>query len=1490
MVMLGVMSMMFCTHNSFGYSFPVTTAGNCQIDLTPGSTMWCDFTPAINIGHTCGMISGGNCVCTEPDGDANICHSCKRGSETANDSCYSCPAGYALNGSMCENLGVTEPGTQYFCQDSIISDGNVWCDFTPAITVGHTCGYMAPGSRCMCTQPDGILNECSSCRHSGPLPEGKCHSAPGCPSGYTLYSESCLNTNSNLGDVSSCHSENQLIGNPVNAGVGNKYQSEVDYSGNHSAVLRLTRHYNSQSIISSAFGKNWSVFGVLQPHDAEHLVMTQADGKWVEYTRAQSGWSANTSISRTLSSTVSGHQLLLEDGSLETYTAAGQLLSISEPSGRTQTLAYDGSGRLQSITDSHGRQLIFTHDSSDRIATVTNPAGSLIHYAYDALGNLATVTYPDDTPSDTTDDPVRTYHYEDSRFPHALTGITDENGDRYATWAYDEQGRAILSEHAGGADRVGLTYNADGTTSVTDALGTSRNYGFETVLGVVKGTGISQPGGAGCGASNSAITHDANGNVTTRDDFNGHRTRHWYDLSRNLETRRVEGLAVKNGSEVVEPETRTITTEWHPIWRLPTVEKTYSGGADSAGVPQGTMVKEVNWAYDDHGNLLTHTERDSQRGESRTWTYTWHTLGRIASADGPRTDVQDITIYAYYPDEDPDLARRGQLWRSTNALGHVTEIQAYDLHGHPLRVRDPNGLITEYTYTARGWLKTRLVGDRLTTYTYDKVGQLIRVDLPDGARLEYTYDAAHRLTDIRNAWGDHIHYTLDLQGNIRSETVKDIHGNQAGTLSREFDALGRLWKEVRLVNGQSAVTEYGYDAQGNRTLRTDPLAHVTQWRHDALDRLAQTEDAMHGLVERGYDAQDQMTFHRAPKGDITSYEVDAFGQVRMETSPDRGITTYTYDPAGNLKTRTDALGKTITYSYDTLNRLVLMDRQTGVDTILYWDMAPVTKGRLARMQHEAGETRWTYSPFGEIIGKTQVHTQNGSWTRNVNYEYFQGNLSHVTYPSGAGVDYVWNQGRITEVRLNGAPLLTNIQYQAFGGPKSWTWGNGRGYTRDFDWETGWPRMLDLGDRFRLIDYDPAGRIIAFPNSLPSQNQYFDYDALDRLTSQTTHQGNTGWAYDNNGNRTQQQSGTATYLYAYSPVPQFNRLLSLTGPVPKTYQYDPAGNVIHDGTYAFTYNDYGRLNRLTWNGQTTTYLYDGLGQRVQKTGRGATNGLERYVHDEAGKLLGEYTPTGTRLRETIWLYDQPVAVITANGTLLYVYADHLNAPRVLTNTGNMVVWRWDGDAFGVGAASEDPDGDGTMVRYNLRFPGQFYDVESGLHYNINRYYDPRTGRYPQFDPIGLAGGINGYGYANQNPLTYTDPLGLTSIVFDPVAHTQTIYDGAGEPVGTFPAGNNAQRGSRGNWDPGIYTFSYYVPHIGGKVDGPYGSNGNFVFNVPGCSGCGVHSGRQDKCDRAGRCGVEHATNGCIRTMDQATQLLQQLLDSGDPLKTLIVLPK
>ena len=145
------------------------------------------------------------------------------------------------------------------------------------------------------------------------------------------------------------------------------------------------------------------------------------------------------------------------------------------------------------------------------VRSVTDPAGGILTYGYDAQSNLVSVTYPDGR--------SKTYHYNEpahtsgANLPHALTGITDENGDRYATYQYAADGKAISTGHANGADLYTLTYNPDGSTTVTDPLGTVRTHTFTTILGVVKSTGQSQPGGSGCGPASSATTYDANGNI-----------------------------------------------------------------------------------------------------------------------------------------------------------------------------------------------------------------------------------------------------------------------------------------------------------------------------------------------------------------------------------------------------------------------------------------------------------------------------------------------------------------------------------------------------------------------------------------------------------------------------------------------------------------------------------------------------------------------------------------------------------------------------------------------------------------------------------------------------------------------------------------------------------------------------------------------------------------------------------------------------------------
>ena len=151
----------------------------------------------------------------------------------------------------------------------------------------------------------------------------------------------------------------------------------------------------------------------------------------------------------------------------------------------------------------------------------------------------------------------------------------------------------------------------------------------------------------------------------------------------------------------------------------------------------------------------------------------------------------------------------------------------------------------------------------------------------------------------------------------------------------------------------------------------------------------------------------------------------------------------------------------------------------------------------------------------------------------------------------------------------------------------------------------------------------------------------------------------------------------------------------------------------------------------------------------------------YHYDLSGHLLAETSGTGAALRTYAWRDDTPIAQIdhTPARRILYFDTDHLNTPRAARDQSGNVVWRWESDAFGSTAPNENPGGAG-VTTVNLRFPGQYYDQESGLYYNGHRYYDPGVGMYTQSDPIGLNGGsFSTYTYVGGNPLSYIDPFGL-----------------------------------------------------------------------------------------------------------------------------------
>jgi YD repeat-containing protein len=328
--------------------------------------------------------------------------------------------------------------------------------------------------------------------------------------------------------------------------------------------------------------------------------VNREDGKIYTFKKNGNVWQASPGVQLTLEELTNaqanrtGWRLTLPDDRVEVYAYDGvssaSLSSITDRAGFTTTLNYNlsvadgGDGNaatLDKVTDPFGRSLLFKFNAAGNVINLVDPAGNIYSYGRDANNRLLSVTYPDNTPGDNTDNPTRIYHYENTGFPNALTGITDENNNRLATWTYDTQGRAISSEHAGGVERVDIVYNVDGTTTVTDSVGNVQTYHFDVIHGVVKTTQVDGDQCADCGQY-ANTTYDANGFIASRTDFNGNVTTYVRD-ARGLETSRTEAVGM--------PQEHTITTQWHPTFRLP-VQITEPG-------------QITTFTYDAQGRLLT---------------------------------------------------------------------------------------------------------------------------------------------------------------------------------------------------------------------------------------------------------------------------------------------------------------------------------------------------------------------------------------------------------------------------------------------------------------------------------------------------------------------------------------------------------------------------------------------------------------------------------------------------------------------------------------------------------------------------------------------------------------------------------------------------------------------------------------------------------------------------------------------------------------------
>jgi YD repeat-containing protein len=597
--------------------------------------------------------------------------------------------------------------------------------------------------------------------------------------------------------------------------------------------------------------------------------VARGDGRTVTFVKsAQGQYVASVGVKDRLFVASPGFLYLdAEANAVEIYDRSGRLQSIHWAQGGSgSTTISDSStpssqapapGYLIAMTDDFGRavQFRYTIYSNDpnywKLGEIEDGAGHKTKLEYESE-RLKVVTWPDSN--------KKTFFYDYPNLSWLLTRIQDESNRFFATFDYDAKGLAYRTRRgAGNAGRYELTYGSgpmlvtDDTfdlpgqdpglivyrsqswvpptgVSVVSPLGYASIWQVGSVQGRNVVTSQSQPAGSGCAASISAQSYDANGNIASTDDFNGHRICYSHDLTRNLELVRVEGLvggtactSTASGS-ALPTGARKVSTQWHPQWRLQTrvaepgriTTSVYNGQPDpfngntvascapaSAKLPDNTPIavlcRQVEQATTDADGSLGFAAPLQTGVAPREQRWTYNEFGQMLTHDGPRTDVADTTVYEYhsataFTGVDPNAVgvTRGDLKKVTPPTGGFTLYKLYNKLGQVLQTEDANGVTTSYTYDPRQRLTSTTVAGQTTLYDYWPTGLIKKITQPDASWVLYEHDDAHRLVKVSDNLANSISYTLDNLGNRVDEQVKDPGGALRRNLGRGIDALGRV--------------------------------------------------------------------------------------------------------------------------------------------------------------------------------------------------------------------------------------------------------------------------------------------------------------------------------------------------------------------------------------------------------------------------------------------------------------------------------------------------------------------------------------------------------------------------------------------------------------------------------------------------------------------------------------------------------------------------
>nr|WP_267887535.1 RHS repeat-associated core domain-containing protein [Streptomyces sp. XY332] len=957
--------------------------------------------------------------------------------------------------------------------------------------------------------------------------------------------------------------------------------------------------------------------------------------------------------------------------------------------------------------------------------------GSLLAYPHPAPGVPVLPAHGRPWPLDrvadgytiTDPDTGRVLRFSDLNDDLALLAQIDDRNGRWIIFEHDEAGVPTSIVHHGGyhlklttaEGRVTALHLAGGAPDGSDQEILRYGYTDGHLTEVVNSSG--RPLRFGC---------DEHGRITSWTDTNGNHYDYVYD-----DRDRCTYQSGSNG----HVESHFTWGDTDPATGLRTTSITDGLGHTKQFVvdERSHVVAEINALGE-----VTRFERDSRnRIRSRTdplgnvERFTFDEAGRLTTIARP----DGRTLSAEYD-------ASGLPVRTVSADGSVTR-QTFDARGNRTSLTDPSGATTHFSYDESGHLvaTTDALG-HVTVVRCDEAGLQVELTDPLGATTRIARDGFGRPISLTDALGRSVRFEWTVEGHL-----------------------------ARRVEADGSEQSWTYDGEGNCTSHTDALGGTTTYEYADFDLLAARTGPDGLRYQFTHDTNLRLTQVRNPQGLVWRYEYDPAGRLVAETDFDDRTIAYGYDRAGRLISRTNGMGASIGFQYNALGQVVRKDA-AGVVTTFEYDvfdeLAAATTpdvtltrlrdrhGRLVAETVDGRELTFEYDLLGRRTGRTTPSGAVSSWT------YDPAGRRESLTTAGRTITFERDAGGQEVVRRIGESVTLSHGYDVMG---RMTEQHVSSYGRSL--------------QRRAYTYRADGNLVGIDDELAGRRR-FDLDAAGRVTAVRAENWTERYTYDSVGNQTEaswpvthaEQDATGRRSYNGTQITRAGNV---------RYERDAQGRIVlrqktrlsrKPDTWRYTWDAEDRLTSVTTpDGSVWRYRYDALGRRVSKQ-RLADCGLSiveevSFVWDDS--LLCEQTSTATDFPRPVALTwdhdglhplsqterilgpDAPRELIAER--FFSIVTDLIGTPSELIDDAGNLAWRMRSTLWGTTTWTA------TCTSYTpLRFPGQYFDPETGLHYNYFRHYDPEVAQYLTPDPLGLAPAPTPRSYVS-NPHTWSDPLGL-----------------------------------------------------------------------------------------------------------------------------------